>query len=159
MEKERKASKSNPIVVVDGNVKWSKIEKLFQDFKGDIVIRGNLILEECSHIICDNIYIMGNIWDEYEADLIVEGNLYVEGAIDCWNLTVNGAVNCNKCINTYEINVAEDLYSKSKIDAGGCDINVGGDLVCKSEVAAADIRVLGKFYVSSLVEADSIMVG
>lgn len=159
MNKERNVIEVNPTVVFDGDVKWSEVEELFRDFKGDIVIHGDLELEKDSRIICDNIYIMGSIREEGCVDVTVEGTLFVYGEIDCCNLTVNGSVFCNEYMCVFETNVSEDLYSKRAIDACGYDINVGGDFVCDSEIEAADITVLGKFYVAGRIEADSIFVG
>ena len=159
MNKERNVIVSNPIVVFNGDVNWSEVEDLFKDFKGDIVIHGNLIIAKDSRITCDTIYVMKNLCEDGCVDVIVEGNLYVKGAISCCDLTVNGSLNCYYYISTFEINVAEDLYAEAGIESSGYDINVGGDLISDKEIEAADIMVLGKFYVSGRVEADSIWIG
>lgn len=158
MNKERNTNLNNAIVVFDGNVEASKLNELFADFQGDIVINGNLIWGSGDlRIKCSNLYI--NDLEIY-GKLIVEGNLYVQGNINCCDIVVNGSIVCLGYMDSMEINVAEDLYVKKDIEVNGYDINVGGEFVCDSEVtSAAEITVLNKMQVFGCVEADKICVG
>jgi len=162
MNKERKVIEPNAIVVFDGDVNASKLNQLFQNFQGDIIITGNLIIdEEKLSIQCDNLFVMEKIDLSNYANtgICLDGNLYVEKFIDCSHIEVNGCIYCSGSIDSFNINVAEDLYVKGNIDTNGYDINVGGNLICKNEVDAAEITVLGKISVTSRIQADSISVG
>ena len=162
MNKERKVIESNAIVVFDRNVYANELNEFFKEFKGDIIINGDLIFDVDLIIQCDNLYVIGEItlmltllWP----DILVEGNMYVYGDIDCYKINVNGSICCMKRINSFEINVSENVYAKDGIGTNGYDINVGGDLVCEDDIKAAEIIVLQKMYVTGTIEADSISVG
>lgn len=162
MKKERKVIEPNAIVYFDGDVDVPKLNHLFQDFQGDIIINGNLLLKEEGLIVqCNNLYVMGNIvvFGAGINGIWVDGNLYVGGDIDCCDMNINGVCECMGSIDSYEINVAEDLYVKAGIITNGYDINVGGDFTCENEIEAANIVVLSKMHVTDTVEAYSISVG
>ena len=157
MKKERKVIEQNAIVVFDGDVNTSKLNELFQDFLGDIIIFGSITQnEESLSIKCDNLYVMGRLSC---IDVIVGGNLYVEGDIDCCDIKVNGCICCSGLIDSFEINVAEDLYAKGYIITNGYDINVGGELICDDAIEAAEIVVLQRMRMKGMIKADSISVG
>ena len=157
MKEERKVIEQNAIVAFYGDVNVDKLNELFKDFQGNISIIGSTIRnEENLSIKCDNLYVMGRLCG---VDVTVDGNLYVEGDIDCCNIKVNGCLSCTGSIDAFNINVAENLYSKFSIVTNGYDINVGGDIICEDEVEAADIVVLQRLQVKSLIQAASISVG
>ena len=159
MNEERNVSE--PIVVFNKNVRTSELNELFKEFQGDIIVNGNLILNEKKLVIkCDNLYVTGGIsMSINNTDVCVIGNLYVGDDIDCCNINVNGSICCTGCISSLEIDIAEDLYCENGIDTCGYDMNVGGEVVCNDDIAAAEIVVLKKIYVKSTIEADSISVG
>lgn len=159
MNKERKVIEPNAIVVFDRDVVTNELNQLFKIFDGDIVINGDLIFDgESLDIECDNLYVKGEIAisNYVHTNICLDANLYVENSIDCTDIDVNGCVCCMGSIDSYNINVAEDLYVAINLDTNGYDINVGGDLICKHAVDAADIIVRGKISVSDGIQDDSI---
>ena len=164
MNKERNVIEPNAIVVFDRDVNASKLNELFKGFQGDIIIIGDLMLDEANlSIDCDNLYVMGGIELDLRAnsyaDICVRGNLYVGEHIDCANINVNGSIFCMRYIDSFNINISEDVYVDGYIETNGYDINVGGEFICKDEVSAAEITVLGKIIVKDGIQADSISAG
>ena len=161
MKKERNVIEPNAVVVFDGDVYSSTLNELFQDFKGDIVINGDLNLDKGGlSIQCDNLYVMGEIFISTMGsnDICLVGDLYVEQSIECKNINVNGSIYCMDTMNTFEINVSEDFYANESVNAYRYDINVGGDFICDDEVNAAEITVYGKLKVLLGIHADFIWV-
>ena len=161
MKKERNVIEHNAVVVFDSDVNASELNELFKGFQGDIIINGDLILDaEELRIKCDNLYVIGGIKTTgILCAILVEGNMYTEGYIDCLDININGTFFSRDTINAYAINISEDLYCLSDIYTNGYDINVGGELVCEDEIDAAEILVLQNIHVKNRIEADSIKVG
>ena len=153
MNKERKVI-DNAIVVFNKKKVKARDLKQLRDFKGDIVINGELKCNNNIYLQCENLYVHSIRADKYDSkDIFVAGNLIVEGDIMCWKLNVDGAIYCKGDIDSISINVLEDLYA-GKIDAHNSDIVVGGNLVCDQIKACNELSVLGKTRCKTTIEAD-----
>jgi len=162
MNKERKVIETNAIVVFNGDVNASKLNELFQDFQGDIVINGSLILDKDNLCIqCDNLYVTRAVSTNVrsEGNICVSGNLYVDEDIECCNMSINGSVFCSADVDSLDINVTEDFCVENKVDTNGQDINVGGDFICEGNVDANDIVVLQSMHVKGYIDCCDIYVG
>ena len=101
----------NPIVVFDKNVKASEIRGLFKDRDGDIIINGQLIVDDCSEepIICKKIYVNGI--DVYaNCDINVKGDIISRGNICLCNMTIEGSICCLGNLNATKLNVEGNVY-------------------------------------------------
>ena len=145
MNKERKITKSNAIVVCDNITKASEINLLVQNFTGDIVIPKRLVLDQDINISC-NLYAIGGIVRKSpisEFSININGDFYCYDEIHCNNINVSGYCYSKNIIISRSIKVGEDCVCEEKISAYGCNIIVAGNLECKG-VVAKEIRVLGE---------------
>ena len=146
MEKARE-----PSVVFDRDIETTEL-KIFKGFKGDIIVNGNMMVDDDTIIECDNLYVAGGI-DTYAAcNISVTGNLIVAENICTCNIKVNGSIVCWGDILTSKIDVRDDVYVEGDLNAQSNDLSIGGSLECKSAVIARNIRVLKKMKVENLVE-------
>ena len=150
--KERKVINHNPVVVFNRCVEASELNELFQNFQGDIVINGCLMLDEEELVIqCDNLYVSSCICANLNnTKILLEGNLYVEDYIYCHSINVNGSLCCNNDINCKSINVNGSLYCNDTIK--NCvDIKVTENLCCnKIDIQYGYLIVAGDIEVSCL---------
>jgi len=156
MNKERKVIEPNAIVVFDGDANASKLNALLKDFQGDVIINGNLHINEHLNVIC-NLYVVENIICGNNNIINIIGNLYCDGDIDCFDIFTSENLFCNS-INSMEIKVGGDFLCKESIEAYGYIVTVAGDLESNT-VEAENLYVLGKLHATGRVEADSISVG
>ena len=125
----------DPIIVFDRDVKASELNKLAKNFIGDLVVNGNLLLDEELQLSC---------------------NLYVEN-ISCDNflgyksLRIDGALFCNM-VDASNI-IVQDLYA-NHIEA--FEIDVAGDMECLGKVYAQKIECIGRMYLHTIGTVDSI---
>lgn len=159
MNMERKVISNNAIIVLDRDVNASELNALPRDFKGDIVINGDLILDESLlmkgnlHIIADVVCVAGKC----DLNINIEGDLYCYGYIDAYQIDISGFFFGENDINSTNIKVAEDFYCNAKIDTNYCDITVAGELACHS-IDVAAITLWGRINVTTSIEAANISV-
>lgn len=158
MNKERKLNVSNKVVVFNRDVNAEELNALFEDFNGDIIINGELYVDRNLHIKCDNLYVTRlttGTWTKIGFYIIIEGNLFVDGDIDCYDIEVNGSIYSNGEIDSLNIIIAEDFYAK-RLSANDREVAIGGDFECDKAEYIKDITVLGSTYVKSLIAAEHI---
>ena len=157
---ERQENLTNAIIVFDRDVTAEELNTLFDDFQGDIVITGNLDLGNVDLFLkCNNLYVMGEITVNENTITEIEGNLWIEGRIDCFDLKVNGSVYCGGYVLSTEVAVSEDFFVDETVEADDSDIYVGGDFICNGEVSADEIVVLKKLEVKGNIQVYKIQVG
>lgn len=123
--KERTAIDLNGVVIFDRDITDEDLEIIPKDFRGDIVVHGDMSLCGKPYNIPCSLWVLGDI---NSLDSInVAGDFYCKGDIDSFN-----------------INVAGDFYCKGDIDS--CDINVAGDFYHERTVYSGVIYVEGKIY-------------
>ena len=162
MNKERKKIPTNATVFFDRDVAAEELNLLFgdNDFQRDIIITGNLHLGNVDLFLkCNNLYVMGEITVNKNTITEIEGNLWVEGSIDCFDLRVNGSVYCYGDVLSMGIEVSEDFFVNEIVDAYDANIYVGGDFICNDEITADEIVVLKKLEVKGNIQAYKIKVG
>ena len=129
MKKERKVIDSNAIIVFDRTISATELNEALENFHGDAVIKGDLLLND---------------------DLNVECNLFVEGVIDaCDKITsINiigdllvHATNCHKITVSGDLFCIEMKKKYSKVEIKSENICVGGTLYCKGNIIAKNIEV------------------
>lgn len=157
MKEERKVIETNAIVVFNGDVNASKLNELFQDFQGDVIINGSLLIDENLEIAC-NLYVVDDINSEYDKKIHIAGNLYCDGDVDCYDIYVEESFFCTS-INSCNINVVEDFCCEDDIEAYGYDINVGGDFFCKGKVEADFVNIYKIMHLSGEIQVREIAVG
>lgn len=154
MNKERKVIDSNAIVVLTKKKVKARDLKKLRDFKGDIVINGELHCNNNIYLQCENLYVKSIKSDKHDSkDIYISGNLIVEEDIECWKLDVEGGIYCKGNIDSMSINALED-FCAGKIDVHNSDIVVGGNLVCDQIKACNELSVLGKTRCKTTIEAD-----
>lgn len=161
MKKERKVIEPNAIIVFDRNINVKALNAIPKDFKGDVIVNGDLNLDDDSLIMSGNLYVKGNIIADnfkHYRTIDIKGDLYCCGKIDVYDIDVSGTLCCMGVIDSASVKVSENLYCKDKIDALGYSINVAGDFECFAFYAQT-VNVLGKIRVKGLSSADVINVG
>lgn len=164
MNKERKVISRDAIVVFDRYVRASELNALFNDFHGDIVINGGLLLYEDDLCInCDNLYVecIELIDGCAYPGIRMKGNLYVNGDCEAYDIEVNGSVYCQGNFESTEIDIAEDFFVKGEVDAYNSHIHMGGEFICLSSVKnVRSLWVLDKYDIKgSMIEVYDIRVG
>ena len=124
-----------PIVVFDRDVKASELNKLAKNFFGDLVVNGNLLLDEDLQLNC-NLYIK---------------NISCDNFLGYKSLRINGALFCNM-VDVSNISV-QDLYA-NQIEA--LKIYVAGDVECIGKVYAHKIEYIGSIYLKEIGAVESI---
>lgn len=160
MNEERKVIDSNTIVVFEEPTTYtyaSKLNEILKDFYGDVVINGDLYLDEDLCLKC-NLHVTEEIECGNKEGINIQGDLECWGYMDTYKIFVGGYLYCGDEINSTDIKVGESLWCKDGIDANGSDITVAGDFECKS-VAAEKIYVLGKVKVENAIDADGLEIG
>lgn len=147
MKRERQQQQvetSNTTVVFEGSVTERELNKLFKDYEGDIVINGMLtIFENPLSIKCNSLYASKIITMSRWLNAKIEGDVYIDGDIDCYRVDINGSLNCKGNVNSLDITVAENFCCEGSIDANYSDIFVGKEFYCMTSIEdARSIRVL-----------------
>ena len=142
MNKERTAINLNSVVIFDGDVTDENLKIIPEDFRGDIVVHGDMTVKEyyCTIIPC-SLWVSGNI---QTGDINVAGDFCCERTINAGDINVTGDFYCKGYIRASDINVAGDFYGKGIINAD--DINVAGDFYYEREVYFDVMDVEGKIY-------------
>jgi len=156
MKQERKVIEQNAIVVFDGDVNASKLNILLEEFQGVVIINGKLFLDESLNLTCD-LHVAESIDSQYNKNIHIEGNLYCEGLIDCYDIFVSESLFCGE-INSTDITVGEDFLCTDDIMAYGNVITVAGDLEC-SNIETGNIYVLGRLTVENAMSAETVKIG
>lgn len=161
MNKERKVTNSNSVVVFNGDVKSSELVARCKDFSGTVVINGILYIDdnfcfECDILYTDAIIInYDKINDCVTPVIIIIADLHVEKYIDTEQITVMGSIWGTSEIDCHRIVVTQDLYAK-ELNSNGRAIIVGGDFVCDNVDPTKSISVLGMTKVKSPILAVEI---
>ena len=158
-----------PVVIFEGNIKVTELEEFLpDDFEGDIVINGCLIVDEEGHHIKNNLHVTQIQDDSLHArlNLFIDGNLqsdlvnnidiYVAGdwdsiEINAWDVWVGGSLFSKGSIDCAHITVEENLICNGDIKTSAYPITVGGNLVCNAILNAGEINVLGKATISVVI--------
>lgn len=158
MNEERKVIDSNAIVVFEQpTIYASKLNELLKDFYGDVVINGDLYLDEKLCLKCD-LYVIDGIECKSAEGINIQGDLECCGYMDTYEIFVGGCLYCEGEINSTDIKVGENLLCEDQIETNGCYITVAGDFECKS-VEAGKIYVLGRVKVENVIEAERLEIG
>ena len=155
MGKERKAISSSAIIVFDRDVRMSELNELTKDFNGDIVITGELLVDECPHIKCD-LHIMGYVICTPDQSFNVEGDLYCYNEMASYNMCIDGNLYCEGTISSDDIRVEGTLCCKGKIEAYGGKITVMGDFECHG-IKANTVEVYGETYMEGPISIRKFM--
>lgn len=114
-------------LIFEGKITDEQIKKIPKDFRGDIIVNGNIIcLEDCK----------------------IPGSLWINGNLEAKHLRVEGDLFAKKgttLITEEGIDVSGDFIFKEYCDIDTTCINVGGDFEGKGEIDSTDINVYGTF--------------
>ncbi len=152
---EREIIYSNKsIVCFDKNVLASKLNKSFDDFRGHVVIKGNIILDE-DLFTRYNLGVIGDILPKpyRKAKITIGGNLACDGNMKIYgNIKVSGNLFCEGCMDVGCITVGGKLSCKGNMDTGA--ISVGSDFYCGGNINRNErkIRVKGDFYCAGTID-------
>lgn len=129
MKKERKVIDSNAIIVFDRTISATELNEALENFHGDVVIKGDLLLNDDLNVGC-NLFVEGVIdaCDKITSINII-GDLLVH-ATNCHKITVSGDLFCIEMKKKY-----------CKVEIKSEDICVGGTLYCKGNIIAKNIEV------------------
>ena len=130
MKQQRKLIDTTPIVVFDSDVSPSDLRLFPKEFLGDIVINGDLYLDDNIELSCKHLY--ANSIISYGVNCNITGNVMCQKRIDAHNLKVDGNI------------IAEDIESL-------CTISTG-DIICETITCDA-IKVLSELKAFQYVDA------
>lgn len=156
MNKERKVTQPNAVVVFNRDVRASELNALPKDFHGDVIVSRDLILDEHLHVKC-TLYVLESIIrirkGASEYNITIEGDLYCYCGIDCYNIYVQGLLYCEGKIDATNIEVIENLCCNDSIEAYSYSIIVAGDLECLG-IEAENVHALGKIDIKGSISID-----
>lgn len=164
MNKERTAINLNSVVIFNGDVTDENLRIIPKDFRGDIVVNGNMSFKEDRYIPC-NLWITGNVFCYCNRAIYVNGDCYIGGTIDSGNIKVDGDLYCKGYLNAHRIRIEGDLIvsddkSFHKGDIISNDIMVAGDVFCEGDIRSKDIIVAGNLFCKGDIRSkDIIMLG
>ena len=156
----RKARDSEAIVFFCRDVTARELNDFPYDFRGDVVINGDLYLNENLEVLF-NLYVMGDIWEGIEdiPSIMVNGDLNCYGYINSGNINVKGSLYCYNGIDSHYITVGDDLYCEDNIDSNSSSVTVGGDLICLGNLRATQIYIVGTMRAGGVEQCFDIKVG
>lgn len=129
MKKERKVINSNAIIVFDRNITATELNEALENFHGDVVIKGSLLLNDDLNVEC-NLFVDGVIAASNKVTSInIKGDLLIH-ATNCHKITVSGDLFCIEMKKKY-----------SKVEIKSEDICVGGTFYCEGNIIAKNIEV------------------
>ena len=133
--------------------------------KFDIFCEGDLILDDFS-----SIHFPGNVYvshgDFVSRNIVVDGDFYVDGSVDAYDIDVGGDFTVNSYVDAFVINVTGDFIAHDYVQyecvnvtgnfivdgnvaVSGTDIpdhiNVGGNFTIAGDIDSKDIYVYGDF--------------
>ena len=147
MQKERKVIDDNIIVVFNNPVKASKLNSLLNDFYGDVIVNSDVAVDMNLNLHC-NLHVIGDIECIHNNKINIDGDLYCDGDVDCYDICVSGIFYCSKYIDSADVMVGELITDE--IQAYAAEIVVGGDLECDN-INAERIFVFGKIEVKNSI--------
>lgn len=156
--KKRNVIEENAIVVFERSIKASELNKLTNNFYGDVIITKKLIVDTEIDISC-NLYIVGDIVRKYpisQSDININGDFWCYGEMHCHNVRVSGCFFAKKIIYSKNIRVRENFSCDDKVDAYGCSIIVAGDMECY-DVISKSVECLGKINVHGSISVTAGM--
>lgn len=130
MKHQRKNIDNTPIIVFDSDVSPSDLKLFPKDFWGDIVITGDLYLDDDIELSCKHLY--ANSIISYGVNCNISGNVMCNKKIDAHNLKVDGNI------------IAEDIQAL-------CTISTG-NIICETITCDA-IKVLSELKAYQYVDA------
>jgi predicted acyltransferase (DUF342 family) len=155
MNKERIVNKTETAIIFEKKraMRDRDFQKIFpEDFKGDIIVNGDIFLEEVN-MISGNLIVTGDI--KFSRHLIVNGNIICYGNIFSKNQDALDAkdIVCSKKV--YVGNLKCTSIIAQEIDA--CNINAVDCIICAEKVDALSIHT-SDFLVakSSLTELNAL---
>lgn len=144
MSKERNKNYSNTVIMFHGDVTEYDLKSIPDDFDGDIIVSGDVIIHSKNFNIPYSLWIYGALFSEYSINII--GDVFCSSTINIFlgGIRVLGDLYCGHGVAaTEQINVGGTFLAKSSIFA--TVINVGGDFFYKAnKVWANEINVLGE---------------
>ena len=152
---ERNIGYSNkPIVCFNKNVLASKLNKSFNDFRGQIVIKGNIILDE-DLFTRYNLDVIGDILPKpyHKGNITIGSNFACEGNMQIYgHIKVSGDLSCKGYMNVGCITVGGTLFCNGNMDTGA--ISVGGNFFGGGNTIRNErkIRVKGDFYCAGSID-------
>ena len=160
MNKERRVTEENIVVVFEEDVKASQLNKILKDFRGEAIVNKDIDIDEHIHLKC-NLYVMGDVicklpFNGY--DIFITGDFYCFGKVDCEDIRINGNLYCATSINASNIKVKENFWCEDSLVVMDTGIVVGGDFECYS-IEVNEISVLGTIKVESGIYAAKINAG
>lgn len=120
---EQKVKVFHSTIAFDGDLTDRNLKAIPEDFKGDIVVYGNVSLTE-----------------PYAK---IHGNLWVHGNISAWQMKIHGDVTCGGNIYTWDSEFVGNLTCKGSIDVYG-DIDIAGNLNCDGDIYAETLDIAGE---------------
>lgn len=144
MNKERKLISQDEKLVFDRNIKTSELNSLIKEFCREVVITGDLVIDQKFNSNC-NMHVKGKvihkgIWNEYP--FCVKGDLYCESEVSCLNIEVAGSFYCEGDILCRDIRVEKNFQCNRQINAFGHTVIVKGNLKC-SGIQAKELLYSG----------------
>lgn len=153
MDKERKTIELNSAIVFNRDIKSSELAVIPEDFRGDIIINGELNIEDDFSIQCDNLYVVKVTANGL--DIHVEGNFYSIEDLWCYDLKVNGSVYCDAKVDSMNILVSQDFVAKT-LETNCSKVIIGGDFTCDNVESMESITVYGKTQTKCVILAEDI---
>ena len=158
MNKERKVTEENIVVVFDRDVKSSELNVLLKGFHGDVVINKSLEIDQDLQLECNLYVILSILAPAYNTKKIhIYGDLYC-GDVGCYEIYVQGLFYSEGRIDSTRIVVGENLYCDAEIYTWGNDILVAGDLEC-TDIEAGEVHVCGQLKVENGISATKVCIG
>lgn len=160
MNKERKVTEENIIVVFERNMKASQLNEILKDFRGEAIVNKDIDIDEHLHLRC-NLYVMGNTICDLPFggyNIRITGDFYCFGKVDCEDIRVNGNLYCANSINASNIKVKENFWCEDSLVIMDTGIAVGGDFECYS-IEANEVSVSGTIKVESGIYTTKINAG
>ncbi len=122
MKKERET-----VLILEGEITEEQIQKIPKDFRGDIIVNGNIVcLGKCE----------------------IPGSLWLNGNLEAENLRIEGDMFCKNSCNILPekgVDISGDLFLKEACNIDATYINVGGDFEGNGTINSTDINVYGMF--------------
>lgn len=160
MDKERKTIELNSTILFNRDVKASELDAVIpKGFQGDIIINGELEIEDNFYIQCDNLYVLKATTRDgvnMKGPLsYIEGNFHSIETIYCNDLKINGSLYCDGKVDSMNILVSQDFVAKT-LEPNSSKVIIGGDFICDNVESMESITVYGKTQTKCVIMAEDI---